>query len=89
MTYYYSLYNSVTYYYSLYNSITFCYSLFESKIYVCRVTTSYLAEHKNKHNTATCKINESHSDGAPVVNWYISAVENRWKFFSFILQVAV
>ncbi len=39
-------------------------------------------------HTATCKINGNRSDGVPVVNWYKSAVENRWKL-PFILQVAV
>ncbi len=37
--------------------------------------------------TASCQINENRSDGVPVVNYYKSAVEKRWKFPS-ILQVA-
>ncbi len=40
------------------------------------------------YHTVTCKINGNLSDGAPVENWYKSAVENRSKF-PFILQGAV
>ncbi len=34
--------------------------------------------------TVTCKINGDCSDGVPVVNWYKSAVQNRWKFPFFL-----
>jgi hypothetical protein len=38
--------------------------------------------------TVTCKMNGNRSDGVPVVNWYKSAVESRWKF-PFLLHVAL
>jgi hypothetical protein len=34
-------------------------------------------------NTVTWKINGNRSDGVPVVNWYKSALENRWNFHLF------